>query len=147
MKTTTSIRETALRLLARRDHAFNELRTKLAQRGYPSAEIQTILKQLQQENLLNESRYIVNFIRSRLYKGFGPLKICAELGRHGIDQHRVSQHEEWQSIDWYENALLVRKKRFGSALPTTIKERLRQIRFLLQRGFTQEQVRAALGEI
>ena len=142
-----SIRESALRLLARRDHAFNELYNKLALRGFPSEEITTTLKLLQQENLLNESRYIANFIRSRCYKGFGPLKICAELGRHGIDQHRVRTHEEWQGIDWHENALLVRKKRFGSALPTVIKERVKQMRFLLQRGFTQEQVRVVLGEI
>ena len=38
----------------------------------------------------------------------------------------------------------VRRKRFGEALPQSNADRAKQARFLLQRGFTSEQVRAVL---
>jgi regulatory protein len=38
-----------------------------------------------------------------------------------------------------------RRKRFGSAGPADFRERARQGRFLQYRGFSSEQIRAALG--
>lgn len=142
-----SARDAALRLLTRRDHSINELFNKLLIRGFPSTEINETLKQLQKDNILNEARFIESYIRSRLVKGFGPLKICAELGRHGIDQHRILSNEEWLNIDWQAYVLRAKKKKFGNTKPRNLKERAQQARFLLQRGFTQSQVKVALGEI
>ena len=39
-------------------------------------------------------------------------------------------------------ALLQRNKRFGAGLPEDARERARQMRFLQQRGFTGDQIRA-----
>ena len=47
--------------------------------------------------------------------------------------------------DWVAVARETRRKRFGAAGPADFHERARQARFLQYRGFTSEQIRAALG--
>ena len=47
--------------------------------------------------------------------------------------------------DWAGIAREIRRKRFGLSPPGDYRERARQARFLQYRGFSAEQVRAALG--
>ena len=47
--------------------------------------------------------------------------------------------------DWAAIAREVRRKRFGVSPPGDYRERARQARFLQYRGFSAEQIRAALG--
>jgi regulatory protein len=137
-------RQRALLLLARRDHSRRELFQKLFSKGFSKAAIQQVLDDLENENLLNEERFIGNFIRFRSTKGYGPLKICAELGKHGIDDSRIYANDEWQVILWHERAISARIKRFGESIPQEKQERIQQARFLQQRGFAMEQIRIAL---
>jgi regulatory protein len=137
-------RDKALYLLARRDHSRRELSQKLSQKGFVSSTIQPVLDELENENLLNEDRFIASFIRSRSAKGYGPLKICAELGKRGIDHNRIRASDEWQETLWQEMAISARIKRFGEAIPTAKDKRMQQARFLQQRGFTTDQIRWAL---
>ena len=50
-----------------------------------------------------------------------------------------------RSPDWTRRALELKQRRFGRAAPKNQRERSRQVRFLLYRGYTLEHVRAALG--
>jgi regulatory protein len=43
---------------------------------------------------------------------------------------------------WVDSAARQRNKRFGTGLPEDARERARQMRFLQQRGFTGDQIRA-----
>jgi regulatory protein len=104
-----------------------------------------VLDELENENLLSEDRFIASFIRSRSAKGYGPLKICAQLGKHGIDHNRIRSNEEWQEMLWQERVISARIKRFGETIPQEKEERLQQARFLQQRGFTTDQIRFALA--
>ena len=47
--------------------------------------------------------------------------------------------------DWVETARLARRRKFGVSPPADFRERAKQARFLQYRGFSAEQVRAALG--
>lgn len=138
------LRNKALYYLSRREYARKELTQKLKQKGFPFKQIEAVLDELENENLLSDERFIGCFIRSRRFKGFGPLKICAELGKRGIDHNRIRTNEEWQESLWLESAMAARKKRFGYAIPQEKQARLQQARFLQQRGFTSDQIRAAL---
>lgn len=137
-------RDKALFLLARRDHSRRELSQKLSKKGFASNIIKTVLEELENENLLNEDRFIGSFIRSRSAKGYGPLKICAELVKRGIDLNRIRASDEWQETLWQEMAISARIKRFGDAIPCEREEQMQQMRFLQQRGFTTDQIRNAL---
>jgi len=137
-------RQQALDLLARREHSRKELERKLARRAYPATTIATTLDQLEQSGALAARRFAENFIRSRVAKGQGPVRIRVELTERGIAATEYLELLDAAGIDWTELAAAVRGKRFGSGRPANIKERARQIRFLQYRGFEMDQINAAL---
>lgn len=139
-----SLKEKALNLLARREHSRKELQFKLLQRGFSLSAIEAELNILENENLLNEGRFIDAFIRTRRSHGMGPLKICVELQKRGIDRNRILSSEEWQEILWQASAIAVRIKRFGEHLPRDTDDLRQQAQFLQGRGFTTDQIRVAL---
>ncbi len=140
-----ALKNKAIYLLSRREHSRQELHRKLRQRGFANQEIQIVLTELEKENLLNEERFIASYIRSRRARGFGPLKICAELKEHGIDRHRLQSNEEWQEELWQNRAILLCAKRFGLMTEKTCEQISAQTRFLQQRGFTPAQIKIAMS--
>jgi regulatory protein len=135
---------TAVELLARREHSRLELARKLAARGYPEATIGAVLDALERSGVLSAGRFIESFVRSRVARGQGPVRIRAELAQRGVEGERADELLGSQDIDWHEEVRAVRRKRFGTAPPRDFRERARQARFLQYRGFTADQVRAAL---
>lgn len=140
----TEVREHAVKLLARREHAPFELVRKLTQRGHDRAVAERIVDTLAAENLVSASRYAESVARARAQRGQGPQRIRAELSSVDVDDADIEAALEAVDMDWYESARAVRHKRFGGGAPANRKEYARQMRFLQQRGFTSEQIRAAL---
>ena len=130
----------AIRLLARREHSRRDLAQKLMLRGFDYTAIEKVLDALETEDLLSESRFIGSIVRVRSQRGVGPLKIIAELQRHGIAQKELEQDEDWQTIDWIQIAQQAKIKRFGEDKPQDIQEQSKQYRFLIQRGFLPEHI-------
>ena len=142
------VRAKALSLLARREHSAGELSRKLQERGYDSTAIQAVLSSLEQQKLLSDGRFVEEFVAARVRRGSGPLKIREELRGKGVDSALVDQVLATQKGAWAAGAAEARRKRFGAAPPKDMRERARQARFLQQRGFTMEDIRAALkGDI
>lgn len=141
-------RRLALGLLARREHSVRELTTKLSQRDVPDDAIRDTVEALQAERLLSEARFVEQFVRSRIERGDGPLKIRAELAQRGIDAATAEQELDRQAPDWGQLAEVQRHKRFGNTIPADFTERARQARFLQGRGFGMAEIRRALkGDI
>lgn len=140
-------RDTALGLLANREHSTRQLQDKLLARGYETEEIGPVLEALTREGLLSDARFVEAFVHSRRERGSGPLKIRAELRQRGIeDEVLIAAWLEERDTDWLARAEAVREKKFGPALPTDYREKARQMRFLQYRGFTPEQIRRVLRD-
>jgi regulatory protein len=139
------IRARALAFLARREHSSAELSQKLRQRGYPDDLVQPVLDSLRSANQLSDDRYASEYVRVHVSRGQGPLKIRAALRQDGVTEDVIDAALDSVAEDWNSLAARVRTKRFGSHLPANFAERARQARFLESRGFSSEQVRAALG--
>jgi len=137
-------KRTALDLLARREHSRLELTRKLAAREFPAEIVAATLDQLEQSGALAEARFTETFIRSRLAKGQGPMRIRAELAQRGVADTEAEQVLRGADVDWVAMARAARRKRFGGTPPSDYPERARQARFLEYRGFNSSQVRAAL---
>ncbi len=73
-----SVRETAINLLARREHSTKELHDKLLSRGFEDEEIIPTLQTLSREGLLSEERFIESFSHSGRERGWGTWRIRAE---------------------------------------------------------------------
>lgn len=141
-----TIRVAAMDYLSRREHATQELFQKLLAKGqYVASEISEALACLAEQGLLSDERFTEAFINQRINKGHGPLKIRAELRQKGVSDAMIETLMDQYNDTWYESALAVRIKKYGSELPTDLKETVRQTRFLQSRGFSGEQTRFALS--
>ncbi len=140
-----TVRTAALALLAGRDFGRAELARRLEKRGYTRAVVESVIAGLLAERLLSESRFIEQFVRQHAGRGHGPVRIRAELRGRGIAGEDIESALEGAGEDWVAIARETRRKRFGAAGPADYRERARQGKFLQYRGFTSEQIRAALG--
>jgi regulatory protein len=140
MKPTPTPRATALNLLARREHSERELRRKLLAKGFDQTDIQTTLSALINEGLLSNTRFIEAYVHHRRQKGYGPLRIQAELNARGISEDLIEHHLNIADNAWLTHAHHVWKKRFKGTFPRDFKARAQQMRFLQYRGFTAEQI-------
>jgi regulatory protein len=131
-------------LLALREHSRLELARKLDARGFESGVVAEVLDGLERDGLLEARRFVESFIRGRIRKGQGPVRVRAELSQRGIDGAVIADGLAAVEVDWVELAAAVRAKRFGGESPGDFKTRARQAKFLQYRGFEPEQIRAAL---
>jgi regulatory protein len=137
-------RAAALDALARRDYASEDLRRKLLEKGYDAAVVVPLLDALRAEKLLDDRRYAENFVAYHAARGQGPLRVRADLRRHGLEGALVEECLD-AFPEWIVHLREARQKKFGAKLPSTYADKQRQVRFLGYRGFTSAQIRTALG--
>ncbi|GAB2780093.1 recombination regulator RecX [Halomonas shantousis] len=137
-------RDDAIRLLGRREYSRAELMTRLRARGHESVAINEALDALAEQGLQSDTRFAEVFVRSRIMRGQGPVKIRAELGARGIDSSLIAMSLEAVEVDWQQLACETLARRFDGPGQGP-RERARRERFLAGRGFDFSQVRYALG--
>ncbi|MCI0509117.1 regulatory protein [Chromohalobacter marismortui] len=140
----TTPRDDAIRLLARRDYSRAELVSRLAARGHERADIALALDALAEEGLQSDARFAEQFVRSRLFRGQGEMKIRAELSARGVSDEMAREALESESPDWHRLAREALAKRFDSP-GREPRERAKRERFLASRGFGFDQVRHAMA--
>ncbi|MCH7882158.1 MAG: regulatory protein RecX [Proteobacteria bacterium] len=135
-----SIRNVAMNLLARREHSAYELKQKLKLRDFDVAGIDAALELLQQDRLQSDSRFTENYVHHRVNAGFGPIKIRHELRQKGVGVDLVDEYLPRSNRQW--DALMERQriKKFGQEIPADYPLRMKQARFLQNRGFSPEAV-------
>jgi len=142
-----TVRRAAMNLLARREQSFHELLQKLTQK-YPELDTSDIilpaLERLRDENLQSDERFVEAYVRYRRTRGVGPLKIEMELRQKGVNDNLVSAAVHAQEIDWAEHCREALEKKFIPAELSDQKLRLKCYRFLSQRGFEGDQIKAAM---
>lgn len=143
LDTPAAVRRAAMDLLARREHGRVELARKLRQRGAAAELVDVALEQLCEEGLLSDMRFLESFIRSRANGGYGPRRIRDELSQRGFSRATAEQALSESEIDWQENLHALWLRRFDGS-PADPRERAKQARFLLQRGFAGEDVNRLL---
>jgi len=143
-----SPRDVAIQLLARREYSRAELARKLQQKSFDGDEIDACLNALAEQALQSDARFAESFVRSRIARGQGVIRIKGELRQRGVDQETLSEAlaavEEREAIDWFELAKETLARRYDSPGETP-KERAKRERFLATRGFDFEQIRYALS--
>ncbi|BCB61198.1 MULTISPECIES: regulatory protein RecX [Halomonadaceae] len=143
-----SPRDVAIQLLARREYSRVELARKLQQKSFDGVEIEACLDALAEQSLQSDARFAESFVRSRIARGQGVIRIKGELRQRGIDQETLTAAlaavEEREAVDWFELAKETLARRYDSPGDTP-KERAKRERFLATRGFDFEQIRYALS--
>ena len=140
-----SARLAALKLLNRRDYGARELAERLVARGFARAAAAAAVGGLAREKLLDDDRFALHFVAYHANRGQGPVKIAHRLREAGVAPDTIAAAVDAGAPDWRRRCASLRQRRFGAKPPATWAERGRQARFLTQRGFNADQVRAAVG--
>ena len=99
--------------------------------------------ELAASGLADDRRFAEVYARSRVARGYGPLRVTQELRQRGIGQELAREVLADYAGQWPERMEIARSKRFGAA-PGGREGRVRQARFLEYRGFPRELIGAWL---
>ncbi|MCG8393833.1 MAG: recombination regulator RecX [Pseudomonadales bacterium] len=141
--TESELRQRAVSLLARRDHARRELETKLRNKVGEHPALGAVMDWCEEHGFIDDRRFAGFFVRSRIDRGQGPLRIRQELQQRAVASELIEQALAEAEVDWFALAREVRARRFRQC-PQDQKEKAKQLRFLQGRGFDAEQSFAAL---
>lgn len=131
-------------MLARRDHTEKELFQKLKTKKFDINDISLVIQDLIDEKLLSNSRFVTHYIEYRRNRGYGPIHIRSELQSRGINKEMIEKHLFINDNVWLDVVKEAWTKRFKNQLPADFKARIKQMRYLQQRGFTQEQIESVV---
>lgn len=137
----------AMRSLARRESAESELANRLGKQGFDEAVIEATLDHCRAHRWVDDERYGAMAVRAGAAKGQGPIKIRFELRRKGLSDSQIAAAFDQPELDWFELALELLGRRVRTADLADFKLRMKWLKYLLGRGFTQEQARYALSAL
>lgn len=138
-----SLKGRALRLLSQREHSRLELERKLAEHETEPGQLAKALDELQARGFISEERVIESVIHRRAGK-LGAARVKQELVAKGLSGEAVAEALEQLRNTELARAREVWQRKFGEPA-TDPKEKARQIRFLVSRGFAAEVVRKVVG--
>ena len=147
----STLRERALRLLARREHARAELARKLTPHAESAEEVEALLDDLSARRLLSDERYVEMRMNARGER-FGNARLAYELRTQGVSEELVVTALA-TGDDELTRARQVWQRKFGNKVEkeggeigakSDANERARQVRFLMSRGFSGETIRRVL---
>ena len=133
-----SLKGRALQLLSQREHSRTELERKLAVHETTPGELAQALDELQARDFINDGRVIESVINHRSGK-LGAARLKQELATKGLGGEAVAQALAALKDSELERAREVWQKKFGEPAQDP-RERAKQARFLLTRGFAAEVV-------
>jgi len=151
-KQSPSLKARALRLLSRREYSRKELASKLLQLTRRDEEelavdieeqIEAVLNDFEARAWLSDERFAQALVRRRSER-YGVRRVADELERAGIETGLISQLTGELKESEYDRAKALWTRKFGQ-IPTEQKERARQYRFLISKGFSPELVAKVIG--
>lgn len=137
-----SLKGRALRYLSMREHSRLELGRKLARHAQEDDDVEALLDFLEKANWLSQERFSESLIHRRAAR-YGNSRVLAELLSHGVSGDALRDLKVNLAQGEPARACEVWRRKFGSVAPDAA-ARNKQIRFLMQRGFSQSAVQLAI---
>ena len=129
-----TLRERALKLLARREHSRKELGRKLSEHADDPQEVERALDECEARGWLSEKRVVEQLVHNRRSR-FGIRRIERDLQAKGVSGEAAAAALSQLKEGEVEAARAVWRRKFGGRPPRNPAERARQARFLQGRGF------------
>lgn len=143
--TEPEVREIAVRYLGRREYAVEELRLKLIQRGADSRITDQVVSDLVDSDLVSDQRFTEMYMRMRIRRLFGPMKIRGELRGKGISDKLINEAMPIGEDTWFDTASQWASKRYQGDLDYSARAKI--YRSLMNRGFTHEQANVGIDNL
>lgn len=124
----------ANKLLAKREYATLEMRKKLLQKKFATADIEATMAHLRQSDLICDKRFGAMYVRNNSTK-FGDDKIIYNLSNLGLDDDLIEELLKSDEIDdELTRAFKIMEKRFSHPLDDSHRHSIHA--FLKYRGFS-----------
>mgnify|MGYP003384449785 CR=1 FL=1 len=144
LKPKISLKARAFRYISMREHSRSELSQKLSRYVEVNDDLVGLLDFLEKSQFLSAERFSESLI-NRKQARFGNQRILAELKNHRIDPNQYEHLQTALVCSEAARAIAVLQRKFQCA-PTEQHQRAKQMRFLLQRGFSSDAVRVAMRD-
>lgn len=138
----TRLRSYAFAVLTRKEYSKKDLIEKLCLYAEDRDEVLMLVDELSRENYQSDQRVAEMTVRSQIRKGKGPNRIKLALNAKSID--KALAKNDMDEIDWYEQAYMLKVKKYGTDVATDAKMKAKQIRFLQYRGFEMDAIMKAI---
>jgi regulatory protein len=135
----------AVRYLARREYGIEELKRKLVQRGAGPDLVEQVVADCAEQGLVSDERFTEMYVRMRIRRCFGPMKIRGELRQRGIPDYLIADAMQMDQETWLEAAAQWAGRRIHGELDFSQKAKIH--RKLINRGFNHEQASTALARL
>ncbi|HTD70312.1 MAG TPA: regulatory protein RecX [Gemmatimonadales bacterium] len=142
----------ALRAVARRAHARQDLQRRLVKKQHPPAAVEAALERLTIRGLLDDHRFAEQYAALRATRGKGPARLLRDLQAQGVERRTaedaVRRALEEEGIDPALEARAVAAKRARqlAGLPAPVRKR-RLLAFLVRRGYAGMQLKELVEEL
>lgn len=137
------MRAFAYLLLGRREYSIFELDRRLRKKWPEADNVEELVAALSDEDLVSDERYTESFVRFRVQRFQGPLKIMAALRSKGISDYLISRELDARSEEWPELAAQWLERQNTGPIDFNLKKKY--YRRLTSRGFTHGQAMDALN--
>ncbi len=136
------IYQKAMQLLVRREHSVEELKLKLMARFDRNCLdlCDEVLNELIENDQLSNQRYAEAIVSYRANRGYGPNWIRSFLRGKGVTSSIIDNALDSGDIDWINIATTTKLKKFGKQIPKDYAKKAKEFGFLLNKGFTKEQL-------
>lgn len=138
-----SLRARALDILSRREISRAELKRKLAPYAESEEEIERVLAEFAERNWQSDERFTEAFVHSKSHR-YGSLRLKQSLAAKGIDADTAREFLP-DADNELQTAIAVLRKKFKSPAKD-LKDKQKQMRFLMYRGFSADTVQSALKQ-
>jgi len=128
-----TLKQRAVGMLARREYSRAELAARLVAGGASRDEIDPVLDELERAGYLSDARFASAVVRQKA-GGYSRRAIAHALRERGVAGPAAKEALATLDEDEYAQALALWQRRFGAA-PADERERARQVRFLVSRGY------------
>lgn len=142
MKQKITLKARAIRYLSIREYSVKELMRKLSPFAGDGDDLDALMEWLQARGFLSESRFVDAYVRRQSVR-YGNARILRDLQNHDVSGPVLRNAEAEMRENELERAWHVWLKKFGHKA-ADIRERARQIRFLQQRGFSNDTIRQVM---
>jgi regulatory protein len=130
---TRTLRAQAIRLLARREYARSELESRLVGAGADRAEVRNTLDDLGAQGLLSDQRFACAVVTQKAGR-YSRRSIAGGLKAKGVAPDDIDNALREADLDDDVALKTLWQRRFGQ-VPTSDREKARQVRYLQARGF------------
>ena len=142
----------AVRLLAARPRAVQEVIRRLRQKKMPAQAVAEAVGRLEARGLLDDQEFARAFARGRAERGYGPARILADLAARGVERRvaelAVAELGAGGETERLAELEAVARKRAGqmAGLSPDVRKR-RLVGYLSRRGFPLGDVLRVVGEV